>query len=215
MDIENLRKKYGENKVMVLPNSLMFEIFPEISNCQENLIPIDNMENRISEINTKANFLLRYEAELNTEYKQPIPYIILLDANKIFLMERIGGDSRLLGMGSIGLGGHVELDENIEQALQRELKEEIGISLDELSDIKCIGIIKDFSNEVGAVHIGLLYIAKLKKNTVKDIKCLEYDKLTGKFVNIDIIEQKNKDNLLETWSKFAFEQYLKKYDKNK
>ena len=56
-----------------------------------------------------GRFMDRPLAEEDPGYKQLIPYVILWQGPQIYLMERTaaGGDSRLHGKASIGVGGHV------------------------------------------------------------------------------------------------------------
>ena len=52
----------------------------------------------------------RWKAESAPEFKQVIPYVILEHepTGRIYMTTRIGGDERLLGQNSIGLGGHMD-----------------------------------------------------------------------------------------------------------
>ena len=47
--------------------------------------------------------------EVDPSFKQVIPYLVLRDAERYFLMRRTraGVDARLLGRYSIGVGGHL------------------------------------------------------------------------------------------------------------
>ena len=48
-------------------------------------------------------------AEESPAFKQLIPYIVLRDGERVFFMQRTdaGGDPRLHGKASIGVGGHL------------------------------------------------------------------------------------------------------------
>ena len=80
-------------------------------------------------------YMVRWEAEVNFDYKQPIPYAIVLNENnKIFVYKRGGagsnaGESRLHEKIAIWVGGHIEREdegsENIlKDSLIREVEEE-------------------------------------------------------------------------------------------
>ena len=69
--------------------------------------------------------------------------------------------------------GHVLLFENT----YRELEEEIGVLPD---DLRLIGVINDDTNEVGQVHIGLVYLANIGD---QNIYITETDTLEVEFTN--------------------------------
>lgn len=71
---------------------------------------------------------LRCEAECDPAFKQVIPYVVIehKPSGMIFMTTRLGGDERLIGQASIGLGGHMENGESIFDCLYRELNEEVG-----------------------------------------------------------------------------------------
>ena len=56
-----------------------------------------------------GEFRPRAEAETDPSWKQLIPYLVLRDGERIFLMRRTkaGGDERLHDRYTIGVGGHV------------------------------------------------------------------------------------------------------------
>jgi len=74
----------------------------------------------------------RYEPraamEVDPSFKQIIPYLVLRDAERYFLMRRTkaGGDARLHDRWSIGVGGHVDPgDDGLAGGLRREWHEEL------------------------------------------------------------------------------------------
>lgn len=102
---------------------------------------------------------------------QLIPYIVCQDENgMIFLYSRGkgGAEERLHAKMSVGLGGHVDrnidLEENLYSLLQleaaRELKEEIDVDVD-AAEIFFSGLIYEELTEVGRVHLGILSVVKL------------------------------------------------------
>lgn len=119
----------------------------------------------------------RGDMEEDPSFKQLIGYTIVRDkvTNEVLVYTRLsgGGEARLHGKSSVGVGGHMNLEENkdidtsIKLNVSRELEEEIGISFSgNLEDIKFKGLINDDSNEVGKVHIGLVYEVVVDKNKV-------------------------------------------------
>lgn len=76
-------------------------------------------------------------AELNFDYKQPIPYIVICRGNQYFVTERLQGcgESRLDGKLSMDIGGHMiplgyecnSINKVILENTMRELNEEISI----------------------------------------------------------------------------------------
>lgn len=66
-------------------------------------------------MNAKYLFLPREEVENKPEYKQLIPYIIIIDNNdNILLYERAGKEKRLHGLYSCGIGGHIDIEDTNE-----------------------------------------------------------------------------------------------------
>jgi len=66
-------------------------------------------------MNAKYFFLPREEVENKPEYKQLIPYIIIIDNNdNVLLYERSGKEKRLHGLYSCGIGGHIDIEDTNE-----------------------------------------------------------------------------------------------------
>ncbi len=117
-------------------------------------------------------FVQRAIAEHRPDWKQIIPYVLLRSGPFIWVMKRgdKGGEKRLHGMHYIGVGGHInpeDADDGLpswDRAMIREYHEECEAFLPqggrvmprENVDTRIVGIINDDSNEVGAVHLGLV-----------------------------------------------------------
>lgn len=149
----------------------------------------------------------RGDMEEDPSYKQLIGYVLVKDkeTKEILVYKRLvgGGESRLHGKASVGIGGHMNDVENItiEEIVKinaaREIEEEIGISFEEaLNNIDFVGLINDDKEEVGKVHIGLIYVCEVDKNKVK---VTENDTLKIEWLNSD--EAKKVENY-ESWSEF-------------
>jgi len=125
-------------------------------------------------------FLERAAAEEDESFRQIIPYVVLRAPGRLFSYARTarGGERRLHGLRSIGVGGHVNPDDlpdglaglaaaperSLVAAARRELAEETvlpsrpGGSGAELS---WLGFIRDDSAAVARVHFGVVFAAEL------------------------------------------------------
>jgi predicted NUDIX family phosphoesterase len=122
-------------------------------------------------------------------------------------MRRIGGDAGLIGMCSIGTGGHIDEGEYLYNAMYRELDEEIGLKEDNIFSNEFIGFIYSTATEVDSVHLGMVFFCWI--NDPAKIKCLEKDKLIGDWVTIPDLNKLNEEGKLESWTKIVLEQVLK------
>lgn len=152
-------------------------------------------------------------AERNTNFKQPIPYIIITKGDKFYVTERLegAGESRLHGKLSMGIGGHMNPIEGfdtfqdllLENAL-RELNEELKVeAAGESIDILMRGLLNDDSDEVGQVHIGLLGNISLKDNQNVEIK--EVEQLKGAWYTLDELLAPDTFERIESWGKIVVE----------
>ncbi len=149
-----------------------------------------------------GTYLDRRVAEDDPGYKQLIPYVVVRDANAVFLMERTdaGGDARLHGKASIGVGGHLnpvdEGEDALMAGLRREWHEELETDWE--PEFELIGLLNDDSNPVGAVHLGVVFTVDAAGRAVA---VREHDKLTGAFAGAD--EVAAAWDRLETWSQLV------------
>lgn len=90
----------------------------------------------------------------------------------------------------------------IPECLERELEEEISIELKKTPEFK--GFINDDTNEVGRVHLGIVYFAEAKSDA---FTVNEHDKIIAEWVSIRDLELKY-DNM-ETWSQIVFNNIIK------
>jgi predicted NUDIX family phosphoesterase len=115
-------------------------------------------------------FAPRSAAENDPSLKQIIPYALIAGDGKIFRYKRgkASGEKRLVAKGSIGIGGHMnDQDEGLftlDRAaylagVQREIDEEIQIPNPRSHRI--VGLINDDSTEVGRVHLGVVHVLEL------------------------------------------------------
>lgn len=147
----------------------------------------------------------RYESrsamEQDPTFKQIIPYLVLRDGPRYFLMQRTtaGGDVRLHNRYSIGVGGHLNPgDGGLLGGLRREWEEELVAGF--VPAFRLIALLNDDTTPVGAVHLGAVYLADAGGRPV----CIrETDKLTGGFAHV--AQVRDVADRLETWSQLAFE----------
>lgn len=116
----------------------------------------------------------RETLEQDPSYRQIIPYVVLRYGDEFVRYTRTpaGGEARLHGCHSIGLGGHidipdvrcagesVDLEATIWEATLRELREELGEV--DAGRREWIGVITDDNTEVGRVHIGVAAVWHLR-----------------------------------------------------
>lgn len=146
-------------------------------------------------------------AEINTYYKQPIPYVLIKRGNEIYTYERLsgGGEARLHSKLSLGVGGHMNPEEgNFQEVLMinlnRELEEELNIQ-SSARNLQFIGLINDDLNEVGKVHLGILAILELSDDAIVNVR--EVEQLKGYWLTIEELKQSNTYDRLESWSQIA------------
>ncbi len=150
----------------------------------------------------QGRYLDRPAAEEDPSFKQLIPYVVVRDGERIFLMHRTdaGGDARLHGKASIGVGGHLNPVDDGADALMAGLRREWSEELDTdwEPEFELIGFLNDDTNRVGAVHLGVVFSVDAAGRAV-DVR--ERDKLTGAFV--DASEVVARWDRLETWSQLV------------
>ena len=148
-------------------------------------------------------FMDRPAAEEDPSYKQIIPYVVLTQNGQVFTTRRLnkGGESRLHGKLSIGIGGHINpVDETdrrsvLMKGLDRELDEEVYIQ--RRGQLVPRGFINDDGNGVGAVHLGLCFSMEVEG----EVSVKETEKLSGAWLSLQ--ELKSEYDNMETWSQIA------------
>ena len=112
-------------------------------------------------IAAEGRFEPRAAMERDPRFKQVIPYLVLRDRGRYFLMRRTraGGDERLHDRFSIGVGGHLNPgDVDLAGGLAREWTEELAA--DFVPEFRLLGLLNDDETEVGRVHLGVVYVAE-------------------------------------------------------
>ena len=153
----------------------------------------------LSLIASEGSFLARPVAEESPEYRQIIPYVAIVRGDEVFATRRLskGGESRLHGLMSLGVGGHInEIDSKdddwLMNCLRREIEEEVDI--DDFGALTLRGLVNDNGNDVGSVHLGFFFTL----TTTGGVTVRETEKLTGGFEPIAALPEQL--HTMETWS---------------
>lgn len=161
----------------------------------------EGMDDFVAAVERDGRFEPRAAMEQDPSFKQIIPYLVLRDGTRYFLMQRTsaGGDARLHGLYSIGVGGHLNPgDGGLLGGLRREWAEEL--IADFTPGFRLVALINDDTTPVGSVHLGAVYVADVEG---RPVAIRETDKLTGGFATAGEVAEVAER--LETWSGLAFE----------
>ncbi len=159
------------------------------------------MDAFLADIERHARYAPRAEMEQDPGWKQLIPYLVLRDGDRYFLMRRTkaGADARLHDRWSIGVGGHLNPgDAGLTGGLRREWREELDAAFE--PDFEPVALLNDDTTEVGAVHLGIVVLADAAG---RPVTVRETDKLTGGFATAAEVAEVRDD--LETWSRLVFD----------
>jgi predicted NUDIX family phosphoesterase len=155
----------------------------------------------VEAIHRNGTYQPRPAMEHDAGWKQVIPYLVVRDGRRYFLMRRTrsGADARLHDRYTIGVGGHLNPgDGGLDRGLEREWVEEI--EADFVPPFRLVGLLNDDTTDVGRVHVGVIYVAEAAGRAVG---IRETEKLTGAFA--EPAEIAAVAELLEGWSRIVFE----------
>jgi predicted NUDIX family phosphoesterase len=161
----------------------------------------DNLDGFEELVEREGRFRPRPEMEVDRSWKQVIPYLVLRDGPRYFLMRRTkaGGDARLYDRFSIGVGGHLNPgDGDLAGGLRREWREEVRADFE--PEFRLIGLLNDDTTDVGSVHVGAVYVADTGGLPVA---IRETDKLSGSFAEPPAVNKVI--DRMETWSALVFD----------
>lgn len=152
-------------------------------------------------------YLNRSEAELDKRYKQLIPYVLIICNDKILRYRRGKGgqETRLHGLYSVGVGGHISEEDNglfsqavgYTESMRRELLEEVAI---EEAKEAAVAVINDDSSDVGYVHLGIVHVMYVDS---EDVAGGRSGILAPEFVSIT--DAMKDASAYESWSRFCLE----------
>jgi predicted NUDIX family phosphoesterase len=154
-------------------------------------------------------FLPRAQAETDPSHKQIIPYALIAHGDTVlhYVRGKKAGEQRLVAKGSIGIGGHMNqedeelfnyaVDENVYRAgVEREVEEEIKI--ESPFEDRIVALLNDDTTEVGRVHLGIVHVFRLAEPKVQ--------KREAMITNLSFLNREQllavRDNL-ETWSQLC------------
>src|SRR5207245_1647143 len=153
-------------------------------------------------------YLNRSQAENDKRYKQLIPYVLVIHGDKIlrYRRGRGGQETRLHGLYSVGIGGHISEedhglfsnDRGYQDGMRRELKEEVAI--DEGKEA-AVAVINDDSTDVGCVHFGVVHILHVAEERIAGRRS---GIVSPEFV--PSVEAVKAASNYESWSRFCLEQ---------
>jgi predicted NUDIX family phosphoesterase len=152
----------------------------------------------------------RGEMEENPGFKQLIPYVIFryrdsAGGEQLFQYTRGKGmgESRLHSKRSIGVGGHISVDDRVshdsvpyDEGMRRELDEEVIINTPFTS--RCVGLINDDETPVGQVHLGVVHVLDVER---PDVQPRESEVLDAGFRPVK--EMLSELDRFESWSQFC------------
>ena len=134
-----------------------------------------DVERYLRVVTCSANVLYmnRSDAEQDRRYKQLIPYVLIICHGRIlrYRRGRGGQETRLHGLYSVGIGGHISEEDHglfssglgYQEGMRRELMEEVAI--EEVKET-AVAVINDDSTEVGYVHFGVVHLMHAAKETM-------------------------------------------------
>ena len=191
-----------EERVLCFERKLLEElgVFQGLSLEVEKYLPVVSSSSRLVYLN-------RSDAEHDKRYKQLIPYVLLICDGRIlrYRRGRGGQETRLHGLYSVGVGGHISEEDHglfstghgYHEGMRRELLEEVAV--EEVNE-SAVAVINDDSTEVGCVHFGVVHVMRLAN-----------EKIAGRRSGIagpefiPMVEAVKDPSGYESWSRFCLE----------
>lgn len=156
-------------------------------------------------------FVSRDECEQDDSFKQMIPYVIVRHGIKYLAYSRTkqSGEKRLVGLKSIGIGGHInqsdlpegdhQLNAIIRNCIVREVQEELGVFLSR-EQYTVRGLLYLPVDDVSRKHFGIVALADIDPDAIVQPENT-MTHLTWESP-LDIFRNRNG---YETWSKYLIE----------
>lgn len=156
-------------------------------------------------------FRERPEAETNFEFKQVIPYVVVRHSptKSYLLSQRLSkqAEKRLHDKFTLGQGGHINPEDMFGKSplvenIKRELHEEFAMGY---TGCSVVGLINDDSNEVGKVHLGLVYLMESTCCVVK-VGAEEKDHHRPEFLPVARLAEYY--DRMESWSQIVYDRII-------
>ena len=191
-----------EERVLCFERTLLEElgVFQGLNLEIDKYLPVVTSSSRLVYLN-------RSDAEHDKRYKQLIPYVLVICNDRILRYRRGKGgqETRLHGLYSVGIGGHISEEDSglfskgpgYHEGMRRELMEEVAI--DEVKEA-AVAVINDDSTEVGWVHFGVVHVMHVADEKVVGRR----SGIVGPEF-IPIAEAVKDPSGYESWSRFCLE----------
>jgi predicted NUDIX family phosphoesterase len=154
-------------------------------------------------------FMPRSQAENDPSFKQIIPYVLLVHDGRVlhYVRGKKAGEQRLAAKGSIGIGGHMNSDDEslfhwneaaYFEGVRREVCEELNVNTK--FENRVVALLNDDSNDVGKVHLGVVHVFVLDSPDVQ--------KREAMITNLAFLsrnELMEKRETLESWSQICMD----------
>ncbi len=155
-------------EALVVPSEVLFK-----EKKFEGFLPVEKYD-YLSIIKSSFHYEPRGEAlESNDKLQQIIPYVWIVNpqTKQVFVYKRSANESysekRLQNKVGCGVGGHIDHEDKedpIQNAMMRELKEEV--SMTEYPQPKIVGYV-NLNHDVHAVHFGVVALAETTQTVTK------------------------------------------------
>lgn len=206
------------------------DLFTKSANAQEDVLPQFVNTYDIHSKQIPVGLMSRTFCEQDSNYLQLIPYIALIDITdqekgKVLVYQRgkAGAEGRLHGKFSIGFGGHVNDEPNVEngttvitvlaKTAERELEEEVGLlPTKEMYQEIYEGVVNSSvmylpTSNVELVHAAVFIVLQVNP---KDLCAVEQDVIdrhkwmTASEINEQLQNPDRPDFVLEKWTEAFF-----------
>ncbi|HEV2331402.1 MAG TPA: NUDIX domain-containing protein [Verrucomicrobiae bacterium] len=191
-----------EERVLCFERTLFEKIgvFQGLSLEVEKYLPVVTAQSNVLYLN-------RSEAEQDRRYKQLIPYALIIHGDRVLRYRRGKGgqETRLHGLYSVGVGGHISEEDTglfttgpgYHEAMRRELMEEVAI---DVTKEMAVAVINDDSTDVGYVHLGIVHVVYVADEVIANGR----DGIVGAEF-IPVSEAAKIPDAYESWSRFCVE----------
>jgi predicted NUDIX family phosphoesterase len=201
--VANRKKVFEDEKLTFQGHNTDKELVERI------MYNIDKYYKSMRRGNEKDPTPMARNAEINFDYLQPIPYIIIKRGDLFYATQRLSGagEGRLHGKIAMGAGGHMNpleeewksINEVVRVNTERELEEELEIT--GKYELKIVGLINDDSDDVNRVHIGILGFLELEEDG--EVTVRETEQLAGQWYTIEQLRETATYESLEQWGKIV------------